>query len=123
MRPQGIVSYEELERPTGIEPVAPAWEAGVLPLYEGRLEAGILRLAEPHDGGNRQPVPALADEIAAIDKIDVERIHRPVAQAELIARLVRAGRRRRDRLAEHLAGQRPNLVGGAQIGAHAIGAV
>src|SRR5258705_12706799 len=99
MRPQGIVSYEELERPTGIEPVAPAWEAGVLPLYEGRLEAGILRLAEAHDGGNRQPVPALANEIAAVDEVDVERIDRSVAQAELVARLVRAGRGGGDRLA------------------------
>src|SRR6185436_11712327 len=123
MRPQGIVSYGELERPTGIEPVAPTWEAGVLPLYEGRLEAGILRLAEAHDGGDRQPVPALADEIAPIDEIDVERIDRAIAQAELVARLVRAGWSGRHRLPEHLAGQRPDVVARAQVDAHAIGAV
>ena len=28
-----------VERPTGIEPVASAWEAEVLPLYEGRVIA------------------------------------------------------------------------------------
>jgi hypothetical protein len=32
-----------VERPTGIEPVAPAWEAGVLPLYEGRFESNDAR--------------------------------------------------------------------------------
>jgi hypothetical protein len=31
-----------LERPTGIEPVASAWEAEVLPLYEGRVACADL---------------------------------------------------------------------------------
>jgi hypothetical protein len=34
-----------LERPTGIEPVASAWEAEVLPLYEGRVPVGDYKLA------------------------------------------------------------------------------
>lgn len=28
---------ETVERPTGIEPVSSAWEAEVIPLYDGRL--------------------------------------------------------------------------------------
>jgi hypothetical protein len=34
----------DMERPTGIEPVALAWEARVLPLYEGRLAPILARV-------------------------------------------------------------------------------
>lgn len=30
----------ELERPTGLEPVSPAWEAGAQPIYQGRFQKG-----------------------------------------------------------------------------------
>jgi hypothetical protein len=33
---------EEMERPTGLEPVSPAWEAGAQPIYQGRYN-----LADP----------------------------------------------------------------------------
>ena len=36
----GLGEKRWVERPTGIEPVASAWEAEVLPLYEGRVSNG-----------------------------------------------------------------------------------
>ena len=35
-------TQENLERPTGLEPVSPAWEAGAQPIYQGRYN-----LADP----------------------------------------------------------------------------
>lgn len=32
MRPSGIPILTAMEQPTGLEPVTPAWQAGVLPL-------------------------------------------------------------------------------------------
>ena len=28
-----------MERPTGLEPVSPAWEAGAQPIYQGRFQS------------------------------------------------------------------------------------
>ena len=30
------LNNKKLERPTGLEPVSPAWEAGAQPIYQGR---------------------------------------------------------------------------------------
>ena len=60
--------------------------------HPAALSAGLFfRRLEADDRRERDPIGALAREIAAIDQIDVELIDRPVAQPKLKARLDDAG--------------------------------
>lgn len=37
IREMNFSEHNVVERATGVEPVSPAWEAGVMPLYDARL--------------------------------------------------------------------------------------
>ena len=83
----------------------PEWLAQLL----GTIASRAWRLED--DGGER--IGRVRREIAATDQIDAEQIDRPVTQPKLKARLDSAGFLRDAGLPEHLAGQRPDVVGGA----------
>ena len=76
---------------------------------------------EPHRGRERDPVRVLAINITAVDKIDIEVVNRPPAQADLGAWLgCSDGILPRADEAEHLRRQRPDIVRRAPVDAGAI---
>ena len=69
---------QRLERPTGLEPVSPAWEAGAQPIYQGRPCDRLQILPQEHGARYAGAKPgnywALAGE-AARRSIDGVRLH------------------------------------------------